>query len=487
MIYPMHDYNYIFNTVLNYIKPTEEELKLIQDITIKLKELLKQKATELNIEYTTIEPQGSTGIKQTQLRNDFDIDLFIGLDYTLYKTKYKNLSKRKLKEKAKNDFLWYCEKWIMNSLTSSEFQNPRLAYAEHPYVQTDYISGSHDIKIDIVLYFDLEKNFIKNKGPITSVDRTPWHGKFVRDKLTATQKDHVRLLKQFFKASHSYGDKSAVGQNGFIGYSAELLIYHFQNILKVFENFSTLPNTPLDYFKRTKKELSSIPHFQNDYFIITDPTDMNRNVASAISEKAYKYCNYQIHQFLKNPTKSFFEIKEIPKFSQKEFPKLTDHLFIVEFQNTDETIHYTEIRDKLYSLANYLQVHGEKELDHHPKFGSIEFEVYFNPDVNQYNLALYCKHPSIGQFYERKGPPLNQKKHVERFKKKHDNYFVKNGCIFIKAEREYNTFISFLKDRVPSRIPETLVITNISKSLNAQSKSAKQTIFVLAQMVLPFI
>ncbi|GAI51570.1 unnamed protein product, partial [marine sediment metagenome] len=78
--------------------------------------------------------------------------------------------------------------------------------------------------------FDLDEERIKQEGPITAVDRSPWHGRFVRENLSKDQKNDVRLLKQFFKSNHSYGDKSSVGKVGFIGYSSELLIYYFGNI-----------------------------------------------------------------------------------------------------------------------------------------------------------------------------------------------------------------------------------------------------------------
>jgi tRNA nucleotidyltransferase (CCA-adding enzyme) len=224
----------IFNEILKEIIPTKKELSIIDNITEKLRKLLDEKAQQLNISYTKIEPQGSTGIKQTQLKNDFDIDLFVGLNYELYKPKYEGLSKNKLKKESKKDFLNLCNNWIIKSLTPKEFHNPRLLYAEHPYVTIDYIVKNYTIKIDIVLFFDLGLDYIKNYGPITAVDRSPWHGRFVKDNLSQDQKNDVRVLKQFFKANHSYGDKSAVGKIGFIGYSAELLISHYGNLQNLF-------------------------------------------------------------------------------------------------------------------------------------------------------------------------------------------------------------------------------------------------------------
>ena len=197
----------ILEEVLKEIIPIDQELSLINDIVEKLKILLEKRAKELNIEYTIIEPQGSTGIKQTQLRNDFDIDLFIGLNYDLYSQKYVGLSKNKLKKASKKDFLDLCNTWIIKSLDLKEFHNPRLLYAEHPYVTVDYVTDNSTLKIDIVLYFDLDSNYIKENGPITAVDRSPWHGRFIRDNLNKNQKNDVRCLNNSLKLATVMGIK----------------------------------------------------------------------------------------------------------------------------------------------------------------------------------------------------------------------------------------------------------------------------------------
>ncbi|MFX0024523.1 MAG: hypothetical protein ACFE9S_19570 [Candidatus Hermodarchaeota archaeon] len=483
----MNSINEIFNYVLSRIIPTNEELELINGIVDKLKNLLEKKANDLGLKYNRIEAQGSTGIKQTQLRNDFDIDLFIGLDYNQYKPKYEGLSKNKLKSESKKDFLYLCNNWILQSLTLDEFHNPRLLYAEHPYVKVDYIQNDTKVKIDIVLYFDLKLDYIKKNGPITAVDRSPWHGNFVRNELTYEQKNAVRLLKQFFKACHSYGDKSAVGKVGFIGYSAELLIYYYSNLLTLFKNFKELYKKPLDYYNRSSEELEKIIHFQNDYLIIIDPIDKNRNVASAISERAYKYCNQKISEFLKNPNLEFFTIKPIPEVSlkNKEDPILSK-IFILELVNTDLNIHYTINRDKLYSLGDSIKANGEKEFSHSDRFGKIVFELYFDDEKEQYNLVIFCEKPHISDSYIRKGPPIEEKIHANNFKQKNPAYFEKDGYLWIETSREYNVFYDFLTQFIKNRIPDNFTIINCSNAFNATTSSGKKAIHILKTIILPF-
>ena len=477
----------IFTEVLKSIIPTTQDVTIINTLTEELQKILHKKAEELGIEYTKIEPQGSTGIKQTQLNNDFDIDLFIGLDYKHYEKKYEGLSKNKLKKVSKKDFLNLCNNWIIPSLNLKEYQNPRLLYAEHPYVTVDYRSDEAEIKIDIVLYFDLELKRIQEQGPITAVDRSPWHGRFIRDNLSYDQKNDVRLLKQFFKSNHSYGDKSSLGKVGFIGYSAELLIYYYDNIINLFENFNKLKANPLDYYNRNEKDLKKIVHFQNDYLIIVDPIDKNRNVASAISERAYKYCNYRINNFLENPSKSFFEIKPIPEFELQNSTELSlSNIFIIELRDLEKKIHYTINRDKLHSLGENIKTSGEKEFTHVEKFGTIIYEVYFEDNLNEYNIALYCEKPDISKTYIRKGPSVKDAAHVTNFKKKNPNSYEKNGYFWVETKRDFHNFLLFLKQIINTKVPDNFKVINVENSLYTITSSAKKALTILTRMVLPF-
>ena len=483
----MSNVEQIFKNVLKDIVPTINEISTINYVVDKLKNLLKKRAREQDIRYTTMEPQGSTGIKQTQLRNDFDIDFFIGLNFNEFKPNYEGLSKNKRKKESKKDFLSLCNKWIIKALSTEEFKNHGLLYAEHPYVKVDYISDKIDLKIDIVLYFDLSLEYIKKYGPVTAVDRSPWHGRFVRDNLTDSQKNDVRLLKQFFKSCHCYGDKSAVGKAGFIGYSAELLIYHYETLQNLFDNFKNLPRNPLDYYNRPIKEIRKKPHMRDDALIIIDPIDQNRNVAAAISERSYRYCNYQIQEFLKNPKEDMFKIAEIPEYIEpKNGDTLRNNFFIIELKNLNQEIHYTINRDKLYSLGDNIKSNGEIEPSHAKRFEKIEFEVYFEDDSEEYNLAIYCSNPKISKSYLRKGPPIKDKSHMDKFIWKNPNYIEKKGYLWIETKREFTEFIDFLKNFTILKLPDNFEIRNISKSVNATSISSKKAIYVLRNMVLPF-
>ena len=67
----------VASAVLTEILPTEDEVKKQITVIEALREALDRYAKEKGFPYHSIEPQGSTGKKQTQLRGASDIDLFV--------------------------------------------------------------------------------------------------------------------------------------------------------------------------------------------------------------------------------------------------------------------------------------------------------------------------------------------------------------------------------------------------------------------------
>ena len=149
-------------------------------------------------------------------------------------------------------------------------------------------------------------------------------------------------------------------------------------------------------------------------------------------------------------------------------------------------MHYTIYRDKLYSLGETIKANGEKEFSHAKRFENIIFEVYFEDDINEYNLVIFCEKPLISDSYIRKGPPANDKFHVNQFKEKNPNYLEKNGYLCVETKRKFREFLPFLKNIVESKIPENLELVNLSKSFKVKTSSGKKAIYILEQMIIPF-
>ncbi len=473
----------IFETVLRSITPIEEDIEITDFIVQHLRSLLINRSHELDIKITDINPQGSTGIKQTQLRDDYDIDLFIGLDFSYYQNFFNfNTKKGDLKSLLRDFFHDLCLDFIIKTIEKSKhILDCQLTYADHPYVISKYIINDKIINLDIVLYFDLPFDYLQEYGPISAVDRTPWHGRFIERELSFEQRNNVRLLKQFFKVNYCYGDKSALGKSGFTGYSAELLIYYFGDLYSVLENFRSLVQISLDYYGRNKNELSDIHHFSNDYLIIIDPTDKNRNVASSISERAYKYCLHKVMQFLNDPKDFYFFKGNIPLFSHGS----SESLFVVELESINDYTHYTICRDKLYSLGEQIKQSAKLEHGNVKRFGMVEFEIYFNKDL--FTMAFYCEDSEISNHYIRHGPSIFNHKNSQRFMEANPCYFEQNDQLWISQKRQFTSFLEFLISFC-SKIDSNLFdIINISRGKNVQTEIGSKCLYILQNMVLPFV
>ncbi|HMF32915.1 MAG TPA: hypothetical protein VKK79_15945 [Candidatus Lokiarchaeia archaeon] len=471
--------------VLQDIRPTPDEIDGIQSIAATLQESIEKYASAAGVPINFFEIEGSTGLKQTQLRNASDIDAFVGLplEYVLPGGR----QDRKINHKElRQMFAQMVSTWLTAAAEDAGATNVDLSYSEHPYLTAKM--GHYDV--DVVLCVDLPEEELLQYGPVTAVDRSPWHSRYLASALNDDQRDDVRLLKQFCKACHAYGDTSAPGQAGFIGYASELLVAHFGSFWDVIEVFSDLPQTPVDPFGREITQLRKNSRLQGDFLLVIDPTDRNRNVAASISPRAFRWVNARIQEFFAAPSADFFQIHPVP-----EVVDTPSEYRVIEFQATGRR-HYTILRDKLYSWANSTQKLAAQELTHEPRFEGANFELFFKPDVGEYALAFWTSTPEISAEYLRQGPAVlddaavgNQFKgppNVQKFLNKHPDAFIKEGFYWINQARDFTDFTTFLVHQLDERpIDDALQVINLPH-LTPTTVTGRQSIYVLREMVLPY-
>ncbi|MHA1699972.1 MAG: hypothetical protein ACTSWN_14120 [Promethearchaeota archaeon] len=472
-------------SVIDQVKPNFQQRQKVTEITKEVIACLKDILDKNGISYDFCEPQGSTGIKQTQLAGNSDVDLFIGLNPSLIE-KYSALEEKEKKIQIKNLFKIYIRDLLATSLKKQISPEKIIfSYAEHPYLTIKF----KGIKFDIVFCFNITSNYIHEHGLITAMDRTPLHSVFVRDNLSPEQKDEVRLMKAFLKAQHVYGDRSAPGKMGFVGYCIEIMIYFFHSIENLMVNFPKLESQPLDIFKRPKDVLLKNPRYSNDVLIIIDPTDMNRNVGSSTSERAYRYANHVISKFLENPTPRYFQVQPIPAPKNKDY-----RYYSIIFSNSG-TLHYTIVRDKLYKLGSTTIKAINRENHRDKKFGNVYFEVIFSNDDKKAAMAFFAEKPNIPGTYLRRGPSINSpKKNIYKFLKKHPDAKINDdGYYYVKIKRKHSRFTKAIVEI----IKEKLNIDGLTPICRENGKIAiedcpteeigLQAIHVLKNMVIPFI
>ncbi len=461
--------------VLPLIQPTAEENEALTQLFNILKSNLEKVAERLKISPSFIQNHGSTGLKQTHLHGRSDLDIFIGLNPADY-SNIIEIAPKKRKEALKDLFFSYLKEWFIPAAQNAGFPTFQINFAEHPYL----IIYHKNYEINIVGCFDLNYDYLLTHGPLTAVDRTPWHSKIIAEKLSFTQKQDVRLLKAFFQANYVYGDK-AIGRFGFTGFSAEVLILFYQNIEQLFSYFQELSKTALDFFNRPAKVIRKLRRFEHDFLIIIDPTDQNRNLASSVTQRAFEYALFQVERFLKDPSPEYFLKKPIPPLPPQILVKYSPHLVVIEFES-EGTIHYTELRDRIYRACEKVRKLLEKEFSGEERFGKTLYEVYFEGQI--FAAIFYCEHEQATPTYIRKGPPITNSANVRLFLEKHPKAFMKDDFYYASIERQFQKPLPLITDFFSKyKIVEGLSLLRISHETD--SPVGQRAVSLMVSCILP--
>ncbi|MBN1682227.1 CCA tRNA nucleotidyltransferase [Candidatus Bathyarchaeota archaeon] len=259
--------------VLNKIKPKDAERRKLNAAVLKLVNEINRFLKEIGIN-AVVESHGSVA-HDTWLTGESDIDLFIILDLVEGRTGLKK---------------------VVDTLKIFFEDNWTEAYAEHPYLQTNF----EGYKVDLVPCFRTENGKIAS-----ATDRTPLHTKYLEKVLTAELRDEVRLLKQFFKRINVYGAEIKIG--GFSGYLTELLIVAYGSFIKTLEAASQWKENEViilekENILKTRKII--------DPLTLIDPVDKGRNAASPVTNFSKWTFTAAARKFLKKPTADFFLSKK---------------------------------------------------------------------------------------------------------------------------------------------------------------------------------
>lgn len=277
--------NKLYEKVLKQITPSRKEKMLEKKVFEEIeKKIMKIKGKHLHVNWC-----GSSA-RNTHLRNDRDLDLFVMFDRELNE---KELEKEGLKI---GKLVFKGKKW-------------EKAYSQHPYIRGIYKG------------FDVEivPSYKVNSGTEikSAVDRTPFHNKYVLNKMNEGQKQEVRLLKQFMKGIEAYG--ADLKNCSMPGYALELLIIHYENFENTLKEISKWNKGKIIMFENANEK--NAEQFKGTPLIIIDPVDENRNVASALSEEQFQRLVYAAKRFLENPNEKFFFKEKTKKLTKKELKK----------------------------------------------------------------------------------------------------------------------------------------------------------------------
>ena len=187
----------IADKVLKLINPSFKDSEILKSIEKKIKDEIYSYKIPQIVDVKT----GGSFAKDTNLKKDMDIDIFILIE----------------KNTNEQDF----EKIALNvGFKCLKEYHPITRYSEHPYVE-GFVSLKHNnkerVRINIVPCYNVEKGLWKS-----SADRSQYHTEYMKKNLTSEQKNQIRILKAFLKGIGIYGAELSIA--GFSGYVTEVLV-----------------------------------------------------------------------------------------------------------------------------------------------------------------------------------------------------------------------------------------------------------------------
>ncbi|MBI1936262.1 CCA tRNA nucleotidyltransferase [Candidatus Woesearchaeota archaeon] len=344
---------------------------------------------------------GGSGAKGTWLKT-FDADIFALFNYSRYKDKSGKISD------------------ILESVLKKKFGKVARIHGSRDYFQIKEEKFTFEI-IPILKISKAEQ--AKN---ITDV--SPLHSKWVMKHKKLV--NEMKLTKQFCKANNVYGAESHI--RGFSGYVCEILTAYYGSFLKLVKNASKWQDkVVIDAAKYYRgKDVFKIVNISKllSPLIVIDPVQKDRNAAAALSAEKFEAFKKAAREFLKMPSKEFFEKKDL----RAAFLELrSNSCKLIEVHAEPLEGKADVVGSKLMKIYEYFL---QKLQNHEFKMIKSGWEWDKSKDAAFYFLLVKELLP---ENIEIEGPPAAIKHHAGHFKKIHKNTYIKNKKIYAAEKRKY--------------------------------------------------
>lgn len=323
-------------------------------------------------------------------------------------------------------------------------------FAEHPYTH-GYFEG---VETEIVPCFRISDPSQK----MSAVDRTPFHAKYVIDRITDAQRDQVRLLKAFCKGTSTYGAESRV--QGFSGYLCELLGLRFGTFAKVLEAAALW--TPPIHLELDRKASRDFP----EPLVLIDPIDGGRNVASAVSAATLGVFVHAAQAYRQNPTERFFFPRPprvlTAKAAATVLARRGGELLAVALKapQVTEDVLFPQARKAFRALEELLERQGFALLG--SRFALAGGDLLFLFELEVSRLPAVVKHD---------GPPAGVRNAADFLakwqgsKEARSKPFLEDGHWAVHVRREHPTATSLIRGKLPT--------LSLGKNLDAEAARAR--------------
>ena len=280
----------LLKQVLARLQPGPEAEKPAKKLVSLLEKQLKKNKIKAKVIL------GGSLAKETNLKEDHDIDVFVAFDYFY---KFKDISK----------LLGQILKSIKPGLKTKRVHGSR-----------DYFHitlPGQDYQFEIVPVLDI----YDPKDAVNITDCSPLHVSWVAKQVKKRKKlaNEIRLTKAFCKSAGVYGAESYI--RGFSGHVVDILTIHYGGFIELLKASQKWKDkTIIDYtnahkgralYEMNKSKLISP-------LIVVDPIHKERNAAAALDTPKFERFKAKAKQFLKKPHADFFVKHELTLDEIKE-------------------------------------------------------------------------------------------------------------------------------------------------------------------------
>lgn len=324
----------------------------------------------------------------------------------------------------------------------SLLDKPVSKYAEHPYV-SGYFCGT---KVDIVPCFEIKPG----EKIISSVDRTPLHSKYLKDKMNDEMRIEAVKLKLFLKGQSIYGSELKTG--GFSGYVSELLITMFGT----FDSF-------IKYCSSLKGKMlldNNIEKFDSPVVLI-DPVDRTRNAAAAVTEHSLLVLKMAAKAYVDQPSPLFFDYEMIK--NKGEDCRWRDTFIIIIKMKRPELV------DDIVYPQLYLSLKSLKTFSEINELAFLDGDVY--ADENNASILLEFLSRNIPSVKRHWGPEVDNENALKFYKKYFGNSsvlrgpYIHNQRLVVDLKVEETDILKIIKGHISS--------LNFGKNLNSLKNEAE--------------
>ena len=409
-------------------KPEVKEIqeKLDKNVTNKVEDAIKELGIEDKI--YDVAMQGSYE-KGTDLpASGSDMDLFVVFN-TDVSEEEKNQYGLEIGRKVLNKDFAKSQGW-------TDYYDEEVT-ATSKYVQAFFKDGEQDVEVQIVptKHLTLEQireRKLDGKDIEIGMERTPHQTEYMKTALKGKEGE-VRVLKKFMKDAGLYG--SNLKEQGFSGYSAEVLIDEYGSFENVIDFFADLKEGDV-----VDKQGGGKRNKENAFSII-DPIDPNRDLVTAFSTQ-------KIGRTI-NVAKKFKETGKIPEPEYREMDSTTI-TFDSDEVNEDTLIGQVRKMAKSYQsvlgkMGFNVETNTEKVNDINVELPDFSFDAEWDNDKkkNIVKINMGSNNITIPKEYKDKGIPLGMEKAINIYKEKNKGlkFVEEDGKLKAIKKRQFTSMI----------------------------------------------